>query len=75
MISNNVEYEKSFDLLVMACGHTPRSKNIGLEKINVLTDERGHIRISDHCQTSVDNIFAIGDVSDKGPKIASKSVD
>ena len=62
-------HELSVDMLVMTAGLTPRTSNIGLEKIGVQLDGKGYIKTSDNLETSVDNIFALGDVSVCGPKV------
>ncbi len=48
---------------VLVCvGRTANTTGIGLEKIGVATDERGWIVADDQMRTSVDGVFAIGDV-------------
>jgi pyruvate/2-oxoglutarate dehydrogenase complex dihydrolipoamide dehydrogenase (E3) component len=42
-----------------------------LEKVGVELDNRGRIKVDDHFKTTVDNIFAIGDVI-QGPMLAHK---
>jgi glutathione reductase (NADPH) len=53
------------DHLIWAIGRTPATKDIGLEKVGVKLDEKGHIVADDYQKTSVDNIFALGDVCGK----------
>ncbi len=50
------------DIVLNAVGVTGNIENIGLEAIGVVTD-RGSITINEFNQTSVPNIYAIGDVS------------
>lgn len=50
------------DLALVAVGVTGNIENIGLEKVGVSTD-RGAITINEYNQTSVPNIYAIGDVT------------
>ncbi len=50
------------DIVLNAVGVTGNIENIGLEEIGVTTD-RGAITINEFNQTSVQNIYAIGDVS------------
>jgi len=50
------------DIVLNAVGVTGNVENIGLEEIGVTTD-RGAITINEFNQTSVPNIYAIGDVS------------
>ena len=52
------------ETVLVAIGFAPNSENLGLEEAGVAT-ERGHIAIDDRMQTSVPNIYAIGDVTGK----------
>ncbi len=49
------------DLILLATGRRPNSKDIGLENAGVVVD-RGWIRVNDHMQTNIPTIYAIGDV-------------
>jgi NAD(P)H dehydrogenase (quinone) len=51
---------------VLAIGSIPNTEGLGLENIGVETDG-GYIVINRHCQSSVENIYAAGDVSGKLP--------
>jgi len=53
-------------------GKKPNSKNIGLEKVGVITDEDGYIETDKSYQTSIDNIYAAGDIIGY-PSLASTS--
>jgi NAD(P) transhydrogenase len=53
-------------------GKKPNSKNIGLEKVGVITDEDGYIETVKSYQTSIDNIYAAGDIIGY-PSLASTS--
>ncbi|BAV63825.1 dihydrolipoyl dehydrogenase [Sphingobium cloacae] len=48
--------------VIVAIGILPNTENIGLEELGVKTD-RGHIVTDANCRTSVDGIWAIGDVT------------
>ncbi len=50
---------------LVAIGFRPNSKGFGLEEAGVKLDQRGFIEINDKMQTSVPNIWAIGDVTGK----------
>ena len=52
----------SGDTTLVAIGRIPYHQNLGLEKLNITPDEKGFIPINNHWQTSVPNIYAIGDV-------------
>ncbi|MDY6873393.1 MAG: dihydrolipoyl dehydrogenase [Chloroflexota bacterium] len=53
------------DLTLVAIGFRPNTEGLGLEDVGVKLTERGHIEIDDHMATSVDGIWAIGDVTGK----------
>lgn len=63
------------DMVVMTAGFTPQTKDIGLDKVGVQLDDKGYVRINENSMTSVDKIYAIGDVCNRGPRLAHKSVD
>lgn len=46
---------------VVCIGRQPLSAGLGLEKIGVMTDEKGWILADDRMQTSVPGVYAIGD--------------
>ena len=56
----------------MAVGRRPFTDGLGLENIGIKLDERGRIPTDHNLKTSVDNIFAIGDVT-KGVMLAHKA--
>ena len=53
------------DAVMFATGRVPNSKNMGLEDLGVDMKENGAIIIDENYKTSVDNIFAVGDVTGK----------
>ena len=53
------------DKMLAAFGFAPRIEGYGLDAAGVETTERGAIAIDDYGRTSVDNVFAIGDVTGK----------
>ena len=65
---NNVEAE--FDKLIVAVGRKPNSSNVLSEKLDIKLNN-GFIEVDKFCQTSVDSIWAIGDVV-RGPMLAHK---
>lgn len=50
------------DMMLVAVGRAPNTEGIGLEKVGVST-ERGFVTVGDYYQTSVQGIYAIGDVT------------
>ncbi len=65
------EKKESFDTLIVAVGRKPNSDRIFGEELGIERDERCFILVNDQCQTSVPNIYAIGDVV-RGPMLAHK---
>jgi dihydrolipoamide dehydrogenase len=53
------------DQALVAIGFRPNSKGFGLEEVGVKINERGLVEINEKMQTSVPNIYAIGDVTGK----------
>jgi glutathione reductase (NADPH) len=51
------------DVIIAAVGRKPRTQNLNLDKILVKTDEKGFIEVDAYQNTSVQNIYAIGDVT------------
>ena len=66
------EKKISCDKILMAVGRAPRSKGLGLDKIGVELDKRGHIVVDTEMLSSVGNIYAIGDVVGQ-PYLAHKA--
>ena len=52
-----------FDALLFATGRRPNTAGLGLEDVGVSLDRRGHIVVDDGNATSVDGVFAVGDVA------------
>ncbi|MEI2454360.1 MULTISPECIES: glutathione-disulfide reductase [Lysobacter] len=54
---------EAFDQVVFATGRRPNSAGLGLERIGVATDARGHIAVDELNATNVAGIDAVGDVT------------
>jgi dihydrolipoamide dehydrogenase len=65
------EQRLSVDRLVVAIGRRPYTKDLFAADTGVQLDERGFIRVDDHCRTGVENVWAIGDCV-RGPMLAHK---
>jgi len=63
--------DMEFDKLVVAVGRRPNSDNIFDKNLGITLDSRGFINVDDHCQTELNNVWAIGDVV-RGPMLAHK---
>ena len=53
------------DMALVAIGRDINTAGIGLEKAGVLTDDKGAIIVNEKMQTTVPNIYAIGDITAK----------
>jgi glutathione reductase (NADPH) len=53
------------DLVFFATGRRPNSANLGLEAAGVQLDAEGAVRVDRYSKTSVDTIYAIGDVTNR----------
>lgn len=53
------------ELTLAALGFRPNNKGLGLEEVGVKFNKRGFIEVDDRMATSVDGIWAIGDVTGK----------
>jgi glutathione reductase (NADPH) len=53
------------DLVMYATGRAPKARGIGLEEAGVELNGKGAIVVDDHFKSSVDSIYAIGDVIDR----------
>jgi len=62
------------DKVLISVGRKPYTEGLNLSKIGVMKDEKGRIKVNEKLQTSISNIYAIGDVI-KGPMLAHKAED
>ncbi|MCH7555459.1 MAG: FAD-dependent oxidoreductase, partial [Proteobacteria bacterium] len=53
------------DCVMYATGRAPRTVDIGLEDVGVETNAKGAVVVDEYSKTSVDNIYAVGDVTDR----------
>jgi len=60
------------DYCLVAVGRKPFTTGLGLENIGITVNNKGQIDVNENMQTSIPNIFAIGDVI-KGPMLAHKA--
>jgi glutathione reductase (NADPH) len=57
--------EISADLVMYATGRGPNTKGLGLDEIGVRTDDKGAVLVDEWQKTSVPNIYAVGDVTNR----------
>jgi dihydrolipoamide dehydrogenase len=60
------------DKVLVSVGRKPYTEGLNLSKIGVKKDDKGRIEVNSKLQTSLKNIYAIGDVI-KGPMLAHKA--
>ena len=61
---------KEYDSVLVAIGRSPLTENIGLDNVNIVT-ENGFINVDlETFQTSEENIFALGDIVANTPQLA-----
>ena len=53
------------DLVMYATGRNPNTSDMGLEEVGVELDGKGAVRVDRYSKTSVPNIYAIGDVTNR----------
>ncbi|MDC3080931.1 dihydrolipoyl dehydrogenase [Paracoccaceae bacterium] len=73
-LGSNDQGELSADVVLVATGRRPFTKNLKLENIGVTLNPKGQIETDADWRTTATNIFAIGDVT-SGPMLAHKAED
>jgi len=68
------EGAQKFDYLCIAAGRAPDTEALGLKDSGVKTGERGLVEVDGRQRTSVDDVWAIGDLV-RGPALAHKASD
>ena len=53
------------DQVMFATGRAPNTEGLGLKEVGVKLGERGEIKVDANSRSSVDSIFAVGDVTDR----------
>jgi len=53
------------DKVMAATGRAPNTRDLGLAEVGVRMNERGAVLVNDYCQSSVDSVYALGDVTDR----------
>jgi dihydrolipoamide dehydrogenase len=71
-IIDNSEANLVFDKALLAVGRIPHTRELGLEKLNIICNSRGYIDVNHFYETSSKGIYAIGDVIE-GPMLAHKA--
>ncbi len=61
------------DFCIISIGIKPNTANLGIESIGIKLNKYNFIEVDEHCKTNIDNIYAIGDVTNKTPWLAHKA--
>ena len=71
---NDTEGKKTitFDKLIVAVGRRPLIDKVIGPDLQIDTDEKGFIKVNESCETSLEGVYAIGDVV-RGPMLAHKA--
>ena len=57
--------QKVVDCVLFATGRNPATEALNLENANVALGRKGEIKVDQYSRTNVENIFAVGDVTDR----------
>ena len=60
------------DVVLVSVGRKPNTKNLNLDAIGIVLDDKKRVKVDKNFQTNVKNIYAIGDVI-AGPMLAHKA--
>ena len=71
-IKGSKEETLEVDKVLVSVGRKPYTEGLNLSKLGVKKDSKGRIEVNKKLQTTVENIYAIGDVI-KGPMLAHKA--
>ena len=71
-IKNSKDETLEVDKVLVSVGRKPYTEGLNLTKVGIKKDNKGRIEVNNKLQTSVQNIYAIGDVI-KGPMLAHKA--
>ena len=67
-----VRERQECDKVLVSVGRKPYTEGLNLSKVGIKKDDKGRIEVNEKLQTSLKNIYAIGDVI-KGPMLAHKA--
>ncbi len=71
-VKNSKKEFLEVDKVLVSVGRKPYTEGLNLSKVGIKKDSKGRIEVNKKLQTSVSNIYAIGDVI-KGPMLAHKA--
>ena len=64
-VTTNAGEEILADVVMFATGRRPNTRHLGLAEVGVKLDRKGAVAVDEQSRTSVPNIFAVGDVTDR----------
>src|SRR5260221_7277633 len=64
-VYTDIGQQISCDVVMYATGRAPNTKGLGLAEIGVEMEKNGAIKVDEWQRTSVKNIYAVGDVTDR----------
>jgi dihydrolipoamide dehydrogenase len=70
----NGEQKLTVDKLIVCVGRRPFTKDLLADGAGVKLDDRGFIQVDEHCKTTAENVWAVGDCV-RGPMLAHKAKD
>lgn len=62
------------DKLIVAVGRVPNTSGLNVAAVGLELDDRGRIKVDEHCGTNLPNVWAVGDVV-PGPMLAHKGME
>ena len=71
-VKNSKKEILEVEKVLLSVGRKPYTEGLNLSKVGVKKDSKGRIEVNNKLQTSIKNIYAIGDVI-KGPMLAHKA--
>jgi len=69
---NKKHTKDKFNIVLISIGRKPNTEGLNLEKIGIKLNDQKFIEVNKNFKTSIDNIYAIGDVA-PGPMLAHKA--
>ena len=66
--------QETFDKLIVCVGRKPYAEGLLSEDSGIKLTERGFVEVNDQCLTSVEGVYAIGDLV-RGPMLAHKAME
>jgi glutathione reductase (NADPH) len=64
-LTTNLGHELAADTVMFATGRRPNTRELGLTDIGVVLDSKGAVVVDEWSRTSLPNIYAVGDVTDR----------